>query len=155
MTIGTDTIADGLSRLVAYGTLTGTEDAADDLQLTIAERLDQARAMVADRGNALILMTNSPKLSVFGRDSRFGWLHNDLNWPEAVDNVAQSRYGEAVTFEYIAAAEPDTLIVIDRSQAIGDGAENAQSTLDNDLIHGAQAMIRTLDDPIAALAAST
>lgn len=177
MTIGTDTIADGLSRLEAYSALTGTQDASDVLQNAIAERLDQARAMVADRGNALILMTNGPKLSVFGRDSRFGWLHKDLNWPEAVENVADSRHGEAVTFEYIAAADPDTLIVIDRGQAVGDGAETAQSTLDNELVHGtkawksdsviylapaetyiaaggAQAMIRTLDDLIAALAAS-
>ena len=44
MTIGTDTIADGLSRLDAYGALTGTKDKAGELQVAIAERLDQARA---------------------------------------------------------------------------------------------------------------
>ncbi|WP_424985219.1 siderophore ABC transporter substrate-binding protein [Microbulbifer sp. S227A] len=174
MTIGTDMIADGLSRLEAYATLTGTEEVADTLRQAISDRIGRARDMVADRGNVLILMTNGPKLSVFGRDSRFGWLHTALNWPQAVDTIAESRHGEAVTFEYIAAADPDTLIVIDRGQAVGEGSENARATLDNDLIHGtrasqagsviylspaetyiaaggAQAIIRTLDDLIAAL----
>ncbi|MEY8829282.1 siderophore ABC transporter substrate-binding protein [Sedimentitalea sp. XS_ASV28] len=177
MTIGTDMIADGLSRLDAYAALTGTGDTAEDLRRAISDRLERARAMVADRGNVLILMTNGPKLSVFGRDSRFGWLHTALNWPQAVDDISESRHGEAVTFEYIAAADPDTLVVIDRGQAVGEGTENARATLDNDLIHdtrawqsgrviyltpaetyiaagGTQAIIRTLDDLIAALAES-
>lgn len=139
MSIGTDTIADGLSRLETYGALTGTETRAEELKAEIENRLGAARDLVADRGDALIVMTNGPKLSVFGRDSRFGWLHRELGWPVAVDDVAGSNHGEAVTFEYIAAADPDTLIVVDRGGAIGDTDARMQSTLDNELVHGTKA----------------
>lgn len=139
MSIGTDVLADGLARLDAYAAMTGTEARAAEIRQGIEARLDAARALVADRGTALILMVNGPKLSVFGPDSRFGWLHTDLGWPTAVDHIDGSQHGEAVSFEYVAEADPDTLIVIDRAAAIGQAADAARATLDNALIGGTKA----------------
>ena len=177
MSIGADALGDGLARLAALGTLTGTGERARDLASALLGKADRAKALIADTGDMLIVMTNGPKLSVFGAASRFGWLH-DLGWPEAAPGLSDARHGEAVTFEFIAQTNPDTLIVIDRGQAVNGGDANARATLDNDLIHGTtawasgrviylspaeiyvaaggiQALNHTLDELIAALEAAS
>jgi iron-siderophore transport system substrate-binding protein len=139
MSIGPDAVADGLARLAAYGALTNSQDKAAALADELTSKVEKAKALVSAQGDALILMTNGPKLSVFGAQSRFGWLHSTLGWPQAVQDIKASRHGEAVNFEYLAEANPDTLIVIDRGQAVGGGAQGAASTLDNELVHGTTA----------------
>ncbi|MEC7258619.1 MAG: ABC transporter substrate-binding protein, partial [Pseudomonadota bacterium] len=140
MSIGPDAVGDGLARVAAYGALTGHAEQAEALATEVHAKLDTARARVAGQGGALILMTNGPKLSVFGRGSRFGWLHSRLGWPEAVEHIAASPHGEPVSFEYLAKANPDWLIVIDRGQAVSGGPDSARATLDNDLMRGVTAV---------------
>ncbi|MGG7565617.1 siderophore ABC transporter substrate-binding protein [Rhodovulum sp. DZ06] len=174
MTFGTDVLAEGLARLSAYGVLLGEEDKADALRAALEAKLERARALAADAGRALIVLTNGPRVSAFGAESRFGWLHSALGWPQAAPEIQSGRHGEAISFEYIAQADPDTLIVIDRAAAIGASAEGARATLDNPLVRGTaawrtgrviflspaemyiasggvQALSRTLDELIAAL----
>lgn len=139
MSIGPDAVTDGLARLATYGELTGTQDKAAMLADELMTKVEKVKMLISTQGTSLILMTNGPKLSVFGAQSRFGWLHTTLGWPQAVQDIAASRHGEAVNFEYLAQANPDTLIVIDRGQAVGGGAEGAASTLDNELVHGTTA----------------
>lgn len=139
MSIGSNAVEDGLARLVAYGVITNTQDKAALLTHELTAKIEKAKLLIGSQGDALILMTNGPKLSVFGAESRFGWLHTTLGWPQAVNDIEASRHGEAVNFEYLAEANPDTLIVIDRGQAVGGGAESAASTLDNELVHGTTA----------------
>ncbi len=140
MSIGPDAVGDALARLTAYGALTGDAEQAEALAAELEAKLETARARVAGQGGALILMTNGPKLSVFGRGSRFGWLHSRLGWPEAVEHIAASPHGEPVSFEYLAEANPDWLIVIDRGQAVSGGSDSARATLDNDLMRGVAAV---------------
>jgi iron complex transport system substrate-binding protein len=83
-------------------------------------------------------MTNGPKVSAYGRGSRFGWLHSALDLPEAFENLTPEVHGDAVSFEFIAEVNPDWLIVVDRSVAIGEKS-SAQTTLDNPLVAGTTA----------------
>lgn len=80
-----------------------------------------------------------PAVSVYGAGSRFGWLHEALDLPETVENVDVQTHGEAVSFEFIADANPDWMIVVDRAAAIGADNQSAQTTLDNDLVAGTTA----------------
>jgi len=174
MSVGTDAYADGVARVVAFGAMLEKEDAAADLIAALDSKMAQARATVAEKGGAaLILMTNGPKLSVFGPDSRFGWLHSEVGFATAVEGITENRHGEAVSFEYVAEANPDTLLVVDRGAAIGDAAQSAQATLDTPLVAetsaaqsgrvvylspaelyistgGIQSLNRTLDELLAA-----
>lgn len=175
MSVGSNALEDGLARLEGYGRMLGREDRAAVLAADLEEKIAEARALVQDTGGtALIVMTNGPKLSTFGSASRFGWLHSALGWEQAMPDIDTATHGEAISFEFIAEADPDTLIVIDRGQAVGDGSASAQATLDNELIDsttaaregrilfispaeayvasgGIQAINRTLDEIIAAL----
>lgn len=132
--LGDDHVAEALARLDAYGTLMGLQAEADAVEADFTAKLDAARAAVADQGDALIVMTNGPTVSAFGAGSRFGWIHQALDFPEAVEGVDQQTHGEAISFEFIAEANPDWLIVVDRSSAIGQPADAASQTLDNALV---------------------
>lgn len=135
MTIwGEDHVAQALTRLEAFGRLTGREATANQLANVFDAKLAATKAAVAGRGSALIVMTNGPKVSAYGAGSRFGWLHRALDLPEAAPGVDAQTHGEPISFEFIAQTNPDWLIVIDRASAIGQASEAASATLDNALI---------------------
>ncbi|WP_245258639.1 siderophore ABC transporter substrate-binding protein [Methylopila sp. M107] len=135
---GDDLIADARARLAAYGALFEKSAEAQAVAAEFDAAIAAARAAIAGKGNGLILMTNGPKISAYGPGSRFGWLHTALGLPPAVD-VAAAVHGEAVSFEFVAKANPDWLIVVDRAAAIGSGEQNARATLDNELVAGVTA----------------
>ncbi|MEP3347984.1 MAG: siderophore ABC transporter substrate-binding protein [Litoreibacter sp.] len=139
MTIWEDPIGQGLARLEAYGAIFGKVEEAAALEAEFQVQLEATKQAVANKGNALIVMTNGPKVSAYGLGGRFGWLHSALDLPEAVASVEESTHGEAISFEFIREANPDILIVIDRFAAIGREGANAKTTLDNALVHGTKA----------------
>ena len=140
MTIsGENLIADAEARINAYGVMFGLEDDASALQENLDDAIDTARAAAEDQGNVLILLTNGGKVSAYGDDSRFGWLHSTLELPEAYPDLTAETHGEAVSFEFIAEVNPDWIFVIDRGAAIGQDGEAAAVTLDNQLVAGTTA----------------
>ncbi|MES0885118.1 siderophore ABC transporter substrate-binding protein [Roseibium sp. SCP14] len=135
MTIWGDGLLDqAKARLNAYGAVFDKEQTARKLEEDLTAAVDAVKAQTADAGKALIVLTNGPKLSVYGKDSRFGWLHTELGIEPVIEDVKASTHGEAVSFEFIRDANPDWLIVIDRAAAIGDDAALAAETLDNKLV---------------------
>lgn len=136
---GADLVSEAKARISAYGTLFGKEEeakaAASELDAAIAE----AKAAAGGKGNALILMTNGPKISAYGPGSRFSWIHSALGVEAAVEDIEAATHGEAVSFEFVRKVDPDWLIVVDRAAAIGSGDQNAKATLDNELIAGTKA----------------
>lgn len=174
MTIWEDTIGQGLARLAAYGEIFDRQDKAAALAADFEAKLAATKAALAGKGDALIVMTNGPKVSAYGAGGRFGWLHSALDLPEAVPGVEMATHGEAISFEFIRDANPEILLVIDRMAAIGQDSEGAQATLDNALVQettawktgrvihlsaapiyiaggGIQSMTLTLDEITAAL----
>ncbi|WP_417743721.1 siderophore ABC transporter substrate-binding protein [Salipiger sp.] len=179
MTIwGEDMVAQARDRIAAYGTLFGKEDAAAQLTETLDAKIEAARAAVAGKGDGLILLTNGGKISAYGANSRFGWLHGALDLPEAHPGLSDDTHGQAISFEFIAETDPDWLLVIDRAAAIGADGEAAAATLDNPLVArstaaqegqivyldaaplyisggGASSMMHTLDEIISAFGADS
>lgn len=138
MTIWEDVVGQGRDRIAAYGRLFGREDKAAELTAALDAKIAQAQAAVEGKGRALILMTNGPKISAYGKGSRFAWLHDTLGLPEAHENLNPETHGDAVSFEFVAEVNPDWIIVIDRSAAIGEPG-SAMATLDNPLVMGTTA----------------
>ena len=135
MTIRGDGLLDqARARIAAYGTLFAVEDKAQALTQTLDAKVEAARAAVDGKGDALILLTNGGKISAYGANSRFGWLHAELGLPEAVEGLEAETHGQSVSFEFVAEADPDWLIVVDRGAAVGGEGEAASATLDNPLI---------------------
>lgn len=136
---GDDLVSEAKARISAYGTLFGKEDEAKAATVELDAAIDAAKAAASGKGNALILMTNGPKISAYGSGSRFSWIHSALGVEAAVDDLDAATHGEAVSFEFVRKIDPDWLIVVDRAAAIGSGDQNAKATLDNELIAGTKA----------------
>lgn len=132
-------IDEAKERLEDYGRLFGLEDRAALIEGQLDAKVAEARAAIAGKGKGLILLTNGPKISVYGKGSRFGWIHGELGLPEAVENIETTAHGEAISFEFIRQADPDWLLVLDRAAAIGAEAQGAQATLDNPLVRETRA----------------
>ena len=140
MTIwGDDLMAQTRQRIFEYGAIFDANDKAQALASALDSKIDAAKDAVEGKGNALILMTNGPKISVYGPASRFGWVHSALGIPAADPNIDAGDHGDAVSFEFVAEIDPDWLIVVDRAAAIGSNEQNAKATLDNVLIRQTKA----------------
>lgn len=131
---GDDLVDQAKLRLADYGTLFGKESEAKAIAKELDGEIQTTRAAVAGKGNALIIMTNGPKVTAYGAGSRFGWVHATLSLPSAVNAMEAATHGEAVSFEFIHKANPDWLFVVDRAAAIGSGEQGARATLDNELV---------------------
>lgn len=134
MTIGIDLISDAKARLAAYGTLFGKEDQAARMAAALDEKLAKTRDAGKGKGSALMVMTNGPKMAAYGTNSRFGWIFDATGLEEASNGLKGDTHGDAITHEFIAEADPDWLIVLDRSVAVGEGGQSAEATLKSPLI---------------------
>lgn len=139
MTIGTSLLDEAVARIDAYAAIYDRAEAGTALKAKLDSDLAAAREAAAGKGKAMILLTNGGKISAYGANSRFGWLHSALDLPEAYPDLVVENHGEAVSFEFVAEANPDWLLVIDRGAAVGQGGEAAAATLDNPLIAGTTA----------------
>ena len=171
-----DYVASARKHLLDLGKLFGKSEKAQALAKAFDDKLAEAREAVKGKGNALIIMTNGPKISAYGPVGRFGWLHKALGLPQAVRNISENTHGEAVSFEFIKDADPDWLIVVDRGAAVGSNGAGAKETLNNALVRetrawqsgqvvyldatniyiaggGIQSMTRTADEIIQAFTA--
>ncbi|MDZ4309490.1 MAG: siderophore ABC transporter substrate-binding protein [Cypionkella sp.] len=138
MTIWEDVVGQGRDRITAYGALFAKAEKAAELNATLDAKITEVKAAASGKGRALILMSNGPKISAYGKGSRFAWLHDTLGIPEAHQNLNPETHGDAVSFEFVAEVNPDWIIVVDRSAAIGEPAL-ASETLDNPLVAGTAA----------------
>lgn len=140
MTIwGDDLIDQARQRILDYGKLFEIEEKAQSLVSEFDAKIEETKSAANGKGNALIVMTNGPKISVYGPNSRFGWVHTTLDIPAADPQIDAGEHGDAVSFEFIAEIDPDWLIVVDRAAAIGSNEQNAKATLDNELISNTKA----------------
>lgn len=106
----------------------------DQVNTKIAQTHEKA---VADNFNALMVMSNGSKVAMFGEKSRFGLVFDELGLkPAKSDDVeVAGSHGNLISFEYIADANPDVLLVLDREQAIGEGQGKAKARFDNPLVN--------------------
>lgn len=100
------------------------------------------REAAADKGDLLVVLTNGPKMSAYGKGSRFGWIHDATAMPEAAEALPISGHGAAVTHDFIAETNPDWLFVLDRAATIQSEEPRAQDTLKSPLVDGTTAWSR-------------
>lgn len=139
MTIDADLVPQARDRITAYGTLFDKADRAAELTATLDEKLAALKQAAAGHDTAMIIMTNGPKMSAYGKDSRFGWMYDATGLTEAAQHLDEATHGQAISHEFIAQANPDWLLVVDRGAAIGEDGQGAEQTLTSDLVAGTTA----------------
>ncbi|KGQ69764.1 ABC transporter [Chelonobacter oris] len=104
--------------------------------------IDKDLSNIAEKAKgktALVLLANESNISAFGPNSRYGMIYQDYGFTQADPNIAESRHGMKVSFEYVLDKNPDYIFVIDRTAAITKKTGNAQQVFENELIKGAKA----------------
>ena len=100
------------------------------LETSMADlRQDAAKA-----GKGLLVLTTGGKMSAYGPGSRFGVLHGEFGIVPAVEGLATTNHGQAVTAEFILKTNPDWLFVIDRDVVVNQKGGAARKVLDNELV---------------------
>ena len=122
-------------RLADLGRLFGKADKAQVLQKDIDDAIEKAKTASAGKGNGLVVLVNGNKISTYGADSRFGFIHTVFGIPAADSQIEEARHGQPVSFEYLQKINPDWLFVLDRTSAIGEEGDGADVVLDNPLVH--------------------
>lgn len=85
-------------------------------------------------GRGLIVLTTGGKMSAYGPGSRFGIIHDAFGVAPAIEGLAASTHGQAISAELILQANPDWLFVLDRDTAVGQTGGAVKRVLDNELI---------------------
>lgn len=126
-------------QLTDFGVLFGKEELASQKIAEIDKAINDAKTAIAGRGNGLAILINGNKMSAYGKDSRYGFLHTTLGIPMADEYIKEARHGQPITFEYIQKLDPDWLFVLDRTAAVGEEGVSAQEFLNNPLMHNTKA----------------
>lgn len=97
------------------------------------EITDVKEKATASNDKALITLVNEGQLSAYGKDSRFGIIHDTFGFKEADPAIETSTHGQSVSYEYVLETNPDVLFVIDRTKAIG-GDDSNDNVAANELV---------------------
>ena len=87
-------------------------------------------------------MSNGSNITSFSPSSRFSFIYDEAGFmPSTSSNVASKNHthGNLISFEYIADAQPDVLLILDRDQAIGKASGQAQQLFNNALVNSTPA----------------
>lgn len=88
---------------------------------------------VSAEKKALVLMANEGEMSVYGSNSRFGLIFQNLGFVSADEAVEEATHGMKVGYEYLAEMNPEFLFVVDRGVVTG-GKASADQVFGNDLV---------------------
>ena len=119
--------------VTALGQIFGKENVAKEKLSALESKVDQVAKDAKDK-TALLVLVNESKISAFGDGSRYGMVYQKFGFKPIDDSIKSSTHGQSVGFEYILEKNPDFLLVVDRTAAITEKANNAQKVLDNDII---------------------
>ena len=111
----------------------GKEEKAEELKAGLDEKVAAVKEKAAGYENALIAMYNDKKISGFdnGPDSRFAYVYNDFGFTPVTEDIEASSHGSDFSYESILSADPEVLLVIDRT--VSDVAA-IQADIENDII---------------------
>lgn len=131
-----ETVPDNIT-LVAEAV--GYDDAGTKLSSDLEALIAQYKDAAADKGSALVVMTNGGEISLHGAKSRWAPIYNVFGFDEAYtkDEADEGHKGEKVSFETVKELNPDWMFVVDRDAAVGqaEAGDTAEQVLDNELVH--------------------
>lgn len=142
LTIDTNNVYESSKQQITdFGKVFGKTAEADKLITDIDTAIAETKKAVEGKGNGLAILINGNKMSAYGKNSRYGYLHTTFGIPmaDADVNKNEERHGQPISFEYIQKIDPDWLFVLDRTSAIGEEGVSAKEVLNNPLMHNTKA----------------
>lgn len=121
------------NNVLSIAKLYNKESEAKEKISQIKEEISEIKSKISKDKKALIILTNSNKISAFGSSSRFGLIHDILGIEPVDKSLKVGTHGKSINSEYILEKNPDFIFVIDRNVIVGN-QEKAKDILNNALI---------------------
>lgn len=118
--------------LKRIGKIYGLEKEAEAINEDMISTINANKAS-STSSKGLVVMYNNGKFSAFGKNSRFGFAHDEFDVTPVSEELEASTHGNSISNEYIQQHDPDMLFVIDRNRAIGEG-KASKSSIENPLV---------------------
>ncbi|MDV6251995.1 siderophore ABC transporter substrate-binding protein [Vibrio sp. EA2] len=122
----------------ALGEIFEKKDQANQLIEDVQGQIDALHNKVVQNPPRALTVSNSGNsLAMFGEKSRFSFVYDEAGFKTSTSEKVKSvagRHGNLISFEYIADAQPEVLLVLDREQAIGQSNGKAKALFDNELV---------------------
>lgn len=130
-----------LERLNEFANIFNKQEEAKAITARIEKLKDEVKDLAQNQGKVLAILVNGPKLSLYGKGSRIGWVEETLGLSliDKEKDPNASGHGNPISFEFIAEQNPDWIFVIDRAAAIGQDLTAAKTVLDTPLVQETQA----------------
>lgn len=128
------------AHLLTLGRIFGKEEPAREKIAALDAKVSDARAVTrASPAKALIVMHNKGSFASFGTRSRYGFVFDALGVQPASTAADIGLHGQPVSSEFIQAANPDIIYVIDRTAVMDGSAAMTAKTMGNPLIRETKA----------------
>lgn len=121
------------------GELFGKEAEATAALKEVDEKIVAVKEDAKEAPESLVLLAGDKSMSAFGPGSRFGLIYDAFGLKAIDTTLDQSVHGQDVSYEYIVKKNPGIIFVIDRGEAIGEGA-TAKQAMDNELLKNVDAV---------------
>lgn len=134
-----DYIGSFKSNMNTLGDIFDKKDEVSKEIVKIENLIKEVKDKVAEKkANGLITLTNDSAFSVYGKDSRFGIIHNELGITPIDETISDATHGQKASFEYIVEKNPEYIFVVDRAAVVG-GQKSAKEMFENELVKKTQA----------------
>ncbi|WP_117232451.1 siderophore ABC transporter substrate-binding protein [Vibrio maerlii] len=121
----------------------GKQAKGEELVADVQAQIDALNAKNTEEPKkALTVMSNGSNITSFSPVSRFSFVYQEAGFEtsKSVNVAAESRtHGDLISFEYIADAKPDVMLILDRDQAIGRSSGKAKQLFSNELVESTPA----------------
>ncbi len=121
-------------RVVDLGAIFGEEEQAQQQVDDALAGVEEIAGQVGDT-TAMFVQVSGGTVSAYGPGSRFGVVYEDFGFADTGAPVdSENEHGQEISQEFFTQYNPDVLLVLDRSQAIGEKAQGALEVLNNGLV---------------------
>lgn len=118
-----------------FGEIFGVESKIEDLITQTSTKIESVKSKAqAKNAKALMVMTNGGNVATYGSGSRYNAIFDEFGFTQLVHNEKALAHGDLISFEFIAKANPEYLLVMDRDKAIGRDSGEAKKGFNNALI---------------------
>ncbi|MEC4112758.1 siderophore ABC transporter substrate-binding protein [Myroides pelagicus] len=132
---GSDYMSSAIRDLKTLGQVFHVESKVDSLISQLENKVTAVKETIASSDEtAMLILYNNRNLSVFGKESRFGFIFKELGVKSAMGDIKEgSDHGSIVSSEFVMEQNPDIIYIIDRGLVMDNTPLNKEE-LENPLI---------------------
>ncbi|RBP85781.1 siderophore ABC transporter substrate-binding protein [Marinomonas rhizomae] len=126
--------------LLTLGKIFGKEKLAKEKSAELDSKVKELRQLTRNRPEkALVVLHNNGSFSSFGKQSRYGFIFNELGVQPANSTEETGLHGQPISSEFIKQADPDIIYIVDRTAVMERRAIITADNISNPLLRQTKA----------------